>query len=71
MNRQRSAASVRCRRFRVRFALLAATGVVFQLIPFGCGGRNILNLVTPVFFDDTFGILDAIVAAVAPLVLPG
>lgn len=51
-------------------ALSAAGGLLFQLIPFSCG-RGILNLVTPVFYDDAFSILDAIVAAVAPLVLPG
>ena len=53
-----------------KFQLLAAAGILLQLIPFSCG-RSILNLVTPVFFDDTFSILDRIVAAVAPLVLPG
>lgn len=54
----------------LRIAALGIGGIALQLIPFSCG-RTILNLVTPVFFDETFGILDRIVAAVAPLVLPG
>ncbi len=63
--------SMRTYAMRRRLALLALGGVALQLIPFQGCGRNILNLVTPVFFDDTFGILDAIVTLVAPLVLPG
>ena len=55
---------------QVRYSkLLVLGGVVCQLIPFGCG-QGILRLVTPVFLDDTVGLLDGIVTAVAPLVLP-
>lgn len=49
--------------------LLVLSGIVCQIIPFGCG-QGILRLVTPVFLDDTVGLLDGIVRAVAPLVLP-
>lgn len=62
--------TMKTRTTRRLLVLSAAGGLLFQLIPFSCG-RSILNLVTPVFFDDSFSILDRIVAAVAPLVLPG
>lgn len=51
-------------------ALLLGGGVIVQLIPFGCG-QPILRFVTPYLLDDTNNIVDAIIRAVAPLVLPG
>jgi len=52
--------------------LLLAGGVLWQLIPFGCGGQTILrSIAAPVLLDDTYNILDALIRAVAPLVLPG
>lgn len=54
---------------RKMWMMTITTGVLCQLIPFSCG-RGILNLVTPVFLDDTVNILDWVVKAVAPLVLP-
>ncbi len=55
---------------RKRWALLASTGVMFQLIPFGCG-QNILHLVSPILLDGTNNFLDRVLAVIAPLVLPG
>lgn len=54
---------------RARRSLLAGA-LLLQLIPFGCGGQEILRLATPVFLDDTNNILDAVVRALAPLLLP-
>ena len=51
-----------------RIAMCGAMAV-FALIPFSCG-QNILHLVSPILLDDTHNVLDAVVAAVAPLVLP-
>lgn len=50
--------------------LVLSGGVLMQLIPFGCG-QPILRFVTPYLLDDTNNIVDAIIRAVAPLVLPG
>lgn len=53
-----------------RAAVLSASGgIMLQIIPFGCG-QSILRLVTPVLLDDTSNILDFVIRAVAPLVLP-
>lgn len=52
-----------------RAAWLAAAGVMLQLIPFSCG-QGILRAVTPILLDDTSNMLDALIKAVAPLVLP-
>lgn len=49
--------------------MLACGAVLMQIIPFGCG-QDILRLVTPVLLDDTYNVLDAVIRAVAPLVLP-
>ncbi|MBW7904258.1 MAG: hypothetical protein LC135_13015 [Phycisphaerae bacterium] len=54
---------------RARFAALAGTAWLSALIPFSCG-QGILRAVTPVLLDDTRNALDAIIRAVAPLVLP-
>jgi hypothetical protein len=51
---------------RVAFIL---SGTMVALIPFSCG-QEILRLVTPVYLDSSVSILDRIVTAVAPLVLP-
>lgn len=52
-----------------RGRVLMSSLFLMQIIPFGCG-RNILNVVTPWLLDDTRNILDTVVRAVAPLVLP-
>lgn len=58
------------KRFWIKtWALLSTGAVVAQVIPFGCG-QPILRLVTPILLDDTSNILDALIRAVAPLVLP-
>ncbi len=57
-------------RWMRRLAVMSATGgIMLQIIPFGCG-QPILRLVTPVLLDDTSNVLDFIIRAVAPLVLP-
>lgn len=50
-------------------ALTLAGGILTAIIPFGCG-QPILRLVTPVLLDDTTNVLDKLIRAVAPLVLP-
>ncbi|MBK8914567.1 MAG: hypothetical protein IPM64_08190 [Phycisphaerales bacterium] len=55
---------------RKQTALLMCGGVLMQLIPFGCLGQGILRTVTPMLLDDTVNILDRVIRAVAPLVLP-
>ncbi|MCG3129226.1 MAG: hypothetical protein CHACPFDD_04144 [Phycisphaerae bacterium] len=65
MNRNRNALR---RRHRV-IAALSLGGVLMQLIPFSCG-QPILRAVTPFLMDDAFNILDRVIFAVAPLVLP-
>ncbi len=49
--------------------LTVAGGALTQIIPFGCG-QEILRTVTPYLLDDRNNALDAIIRAVAPLVLP-
>lgn len=57
-------------RFRRNFALLMlSSGVLLQVIPYGCG-RNILHAVAPILLDGTTNILDQVIGVVAPLVLP-
>ncbi len=50
-------------------AVCALSGILVQVIPFACG-QNILRTVTPVLLDDTYNLLDWVIRAVAPLVLP-
>lgn len=54
---------------KLRRAALLASGTLCAIIPFSCG-QEILRLVTPVYLDSSVSILDRIVTAVAPLVLP-
>lgn len=54
---------------KLRFAGLAGVAWLFALIPFSCG-QGILRAVTPVLLDGTSNVLDAVIKAVAPLVLP-
>lgn len=49
--------------------LTVAGGTLAQIIPFGCG-QEILRTVTPYLLDDRINALDALIGAVAPLVLP-
>ena len=57
------------RRRRIRVLSLLASVTLLQLIPFSCG-QDILRVVTPFLLNDTTNILDFVVTAVAPLVLP-
>lgn len=51
---------------------LLAGSTLWALIPFGCGGQTILRTIAaPILLDDTYNFLDALIRAVAPLVLPG
>ncbi len=59
--------SMQARRRAARIVILSAC--LWQIIPFGCG-QEILRLVTPILLDDTYNVLDGVVRAVAPLVLP-
>ena len=54
---------------KLRRAALVLSGMLCAIIPFSCG-QEILRLVTPVYLDSSVSILDKIVSAVAPLVLP-
>ena len=49
--------------------MLATGAVLMQVIPAGCS-QNILHIVTPWLLNGTSNVLDTIVKAVAPLVLP-
>ena len=57
------------RRMRYMIKLLGPAAVLSQIIPFACG-QDILRLVTPILLDDTYNVLDFVVRAVSPLVLP-
>ena len=53
-----------------RRVALVSSAFLFALIPFSCGGQSILRTVTPFLLGDSHNIIDDIIWAVAPLVLP-
>lgn len=61
--------SLRASHWRKLAALTCSGGMLWAIIPFGCGQES-LRLVTPILLDDTSNLLDDVIKAVAPLVLP-